>query len=327
MLTELKTFLAVVRYGTFDRAGCAVGLTQSAVSAQVRRLEDYLGAPVFDRVGRKAELNAFGQQTATRAEDLIADMEQLRYGTPRNSPRNVVHIAAISTQSVWLVRALAAFQRVQPDIHLRIIPGASHVLAGQVDAGEIDLAVIIRPPYQLQPELQWHSLGLEPYFVLVPASYPGNDGIEAIRTQPFIRYDRYSYGGRIVDQFLRAHGLRPVAVLETDDISGLVEAVAQGMGVTITPAIEPDLPLPSSVRAISLEQYAVHREIGVVVRERPLLADLIQQLLGYLAEHAAKSYAATWRYLADVGSAESERAQRSRGFPSVDDEGGKGNQP
>lgn len=60
MLRELKTFIAVTRHGTFAAAGMHIGLTQSAVSAQIRQLEQALGVPLFDRTGRQATLNAAG---------------------------------------------------------------------------------------------------------------------------------------------------------------------------------------------------------------------------------------------------------------------------
>jgi DNA-binding transcriptional LysR family regulator len=61
MLRELKTFVTVARLGTFAAAGQQVGLTQSAVSAQIRVLEQHLGVRLFDRSGRAAVLNAAGR--------------------------------------------------------------------------------------------------------------------------------------------------------------------------------------------------------------------------------------------------------------------------
>jgi DNA-binding transcriptional LysR family regulator len=62
MLRELKTFLAVAQHGTFAAAGLHIGLTQSAVSAQIRNLEQALGVRLFDRTGRQAILNPAGQR-------------------------------------------------------------------------------------------------------------------------------------------------------------------------------------------------------------------------------------------------------------------------
>ena len=72
MIKELKTFLAVVRFGTFAAAGARTGLTQSAVSAQIQRLEEELGAPLFDRTGRSARLNPAGEEAVAMAQQVPA---------------------------------------------------------------------------------------------------------------------------------------------------------------------------------------------------------------------------------------------------------------
>ena len=71
MLRELKTFIAVARHGTFAGAGERIGLTQSAVSAQIQRLEESLGFQLFDRTGRSATLNAAGRDTLALAEHIV----------------------------------------------------------------------------------------------------------------------------------------------------------------------------------------------------------------------------------------------------------------
>ncbi|HWT19605.1 MAG TPA: LysR family transcriptional regulator, partial [Variovorax sp.] len=72
MINELRTFIAVCRHGTFAAAGERIGLTQSAVSSQVKRLEEALGFALFERTGRSATLNAAGQTTLARAEEICA---------------------------------------------------------------------------------------------------------------------------------------------------------------------------------------------------------------------------------------------------------------
>jgi len=86
VLRELKTFLAVVRWGTFAAAGSRIGLTQSAVSAQMQRLEEALGAPLFTRTGRSATLNEAGEE---------ADMIDAFSGT---LPREIVMLTQARRQ-------------------------------------------------------------------------------------------------------------------------------------------------------------------------------------------------------------------------------------
>ena len=77
MIKEFKTFIAVARDGTFTGAGAQLGLTQSAVSAQIKRLEDYLGVALFDRGARAAVLNAHGREMLPQAEELVAMAEPI----------------------------------------------------------------------------------------------------------------------------------------------------------------------------------------------------------------------------------------------------------
>lgn len=72
MILELRTFIAVARHGTFAAAGERIGLTQSAVSSQIKRLEESLGFALFDRTGRSATLNTAGGETLARAEEIVA---------------------------------------------------------------------------------------------------------------------------------------------------------------------------------------------------------------------------------------------------------------
>ncbi|MBK5203968.1 MAG: LysR family transcriptional regulator [Polaromonas sp.] len=297
MITRLRTFLAVVRYGSFERAGEAIGLTQGAVSAQIQKLEQELGALLFDRTGRRAVLNIFGRQTAIQAEDIVAVTDHLKNSSKIRQTHETLTIASISTQSVWSMHALAAFRKAVPGIKIRIIPGTSHQLANQVDSGEIDMAIIIRPPYFLPSELRWHSLAREPFVMLVPKSYAGTDWHEALCTLPFLRYDRSSFGGRIVGQFLAAQNITVEQIIESDDLDGLIEAVAQDMGVTIVPAIEANLPFPDSVRIIPLDKLALHREVGVVERVTSFQSEEAALLIRFMVDHAAKSSIATRHYI------------------------------
>src|SRR6202008_2836076 len=77
MLRELKTFVAVAHHGTFAAAGMHIGLTQSAVSAQIRNLEQALGIRLFDRTGRQALLNAAGQRALPMAREMLENFRRM----------------------------------------------------------------------------------------------------------------------------------------------------------------------------------------------------------------------------------------------------------
>lgn len=284
MIRELKTLVAVAREGTFAAAGQKIGLTQAAVSAQMQRLQEELGFALFDRIGRSARLNSMGHQTLAQAQELIRLYEGLGSRSAGASITSRVSIGAIaSVQRSLLPDALARFHKQCREGRTRVIPGLSMDLINQVDAGEIDMAAIIRPPFALQSDLRWTTLAHEPFRLLVPRQVKGNDWAELLSGQPFVRYDRASFGGRQVDRFLRAAHIGVQEVCEVDELDAIVRLVAAGVGVALVPQTATYRRWPAAVRAIDLGHHTFHRDIGLVhraVRSLSEPARLLAKLVG-----------------------------------------------
>nr|WP_100548767.1 MULTISPECIES: LysR family transcriptional regulator [unclassified Pseudomonas] len=265
MIIELRTLIAVARYGTFSAAGERIGLTQAAVSGHMRRLEESLGFALFDRTGRSATLNAAGLRTLARAEALVAGFDALGEPTQDEEWAKPLEIGAIaSVHATILTRALVPFRQRFANCRVNLSPGVSLQLMDRVEAGELDLAILIRPAFEPPRELEWTPLACENYVLLVASDVAGDDWLSVIREQPFIRYSRSSFGGRQVERFLRDHSLTLLEWIEVDDIQAMLSMVESGLGVAVVPLTETILPLPVSVRAIALGPTAIHREIGAL---------------------------------------------------------------
>jgi DNA-binding transcriptional LysR family regulator len=279
MIKELKTLIAVAREGTFAAAGNKIGLTQAAVSAQIQRLEAELGFELFDRKGRSAHLNKMGQQILLQAQELLRLYDSLGSTTVGLPPSVLVNIGAIaSVQRSYLPDALAKFHQHCPQCRSRVVPGLSMELVNMVDAGEIDMAVIIRPPFSLQSDLRWTTLALEPYRLIVPRDVPGDDWTQLLCSQPFIRYDRSSFGGRQVDRFLRQMHFNLHEVCELDELEAIIKLVENGVGVALVPQTAPDFAWPDGVRVLDLGQHTFHRDIGLVHRSRQTFTEPVRML-------------------------------------------------
>jgi len=279
MIKELKTLIAVAREGTFAAAGNKIGLTQAAVSAQIQRLEAELGFELFDRKGRSAHLNKMGQQILLQAQELLRLYDSLGSTTVGLPPSVLVNIGAIaSVQRSYLPDALAKFHQHCPQCRSRVVPGLSMELVNLVDAGEIDMAVIIRPPFSLQSDLRWTTLALEPYRLIVPRDVPGDDWTQLLCSQPFIRYDRSSFGGRQVDRFLRQMHFNLHEVCELDELEAIIKLVENGVGVALVPQTAPDFAWPDGVRVLDLGQHTFHRDIGLVHRSRQTFTEPVRML-------------------------------------------------
>ncbi|MGE8573600.1 MAG: LysR substrate-binding domain-containing protein, partial [Burkholderia contaminans] len=195
-----------------------------------------------------------------------------------------------SVQSALLPAALADFHRRHPACRTRVIPGLSIELVNRVDAGEIDMAAIIRPPFSLQSDLHWTTLVQEPFRLIVPRSVKGKDWAGLLAREPFVRYDRASFGGRQVDRFLRKMHIAVRDTCELDELDAIVKLVENGVGIAIVPQTAVYRRWPAGVRAIDLEHHTFHRDIGLVHRARRTMSEPAQ-MLAQLIEAAARQSA------------------------------------
>jgi DNA-binding transcriptional LysR family regulator len=264
LLTEFRTFVAVARDGTFTGAGQRLGLTQSAVSAQIRRLEEFLGVTLFDRTARSAALNATGREILAQTQEVLGLVDRMVTHAGGHITGSLRVAAIASVQQDLLVKALHAFRADFPDVSVRIVPGVSLALLGQVDAAEVDLAVLIRPPFNLPPELTWQPLLAEPMVLAVPASLPALSWRDALASQPFIRYERASFGGRLVDAFLRRHRIAVHEAVELDEIDAIANLVRAQLGVALMPHTR--YLDTAGLRLLGLGAAGFEREIGIVIR-------------------------------------------------------------
>lgn len=292
MIRELKTFVCVARRGTFAAAGREVGLTQSAVSAQIKNLEDSLGVALFDRTGRAATLNAAGQRAVALADEILQLFGRMGSPDSANDFRGALRIGAISTaQTGILPQALVLLRSKAPFIEASLVPGVSLNLLSQVDAGELDLAIMIKPPFSLPKELHAEVIAKEPFVLIMPANIQGDDPQQILSDNPFIRYDQRSFGGRRVTQFLRERKLEVQQTLELDELDAIVKMVRAGLGVSLVPMAGLWLEHAEDVRIIDLGEMTFFREIVLVSkylqRDTPLL-DLFRRCVIDALEHPAR---------------------------------------
>ena len=267
MLRELKTFIAVARYGTFAAAGMHIGLTQSAVSAQIRNLEQALGIRLFDRTGRQALLNAAGLRALPMARDMLDTFSRMAISDDVSEYRGELKIGAVATaQTGLLPRALLRLRQQAPQLEPKLVPGVSLNLLSQVDTGEVDLAILIKPPFELPKELSAQVIRREPFVLIVPLDLPGDDPLQLLTDHPHVRYDRNSFGGRLVTRFLREQRIDVQSALELDELEAIVKMVECGLGVSLLPRAGLWLEYGANVRVIPLGELTFYREMVLLQR-------------------------------------------------------------
>ncbi len=270
-LRFLRTFLAVAHHGTFAEAAEQVALTQAAVSFQMRALEAELGRELFDRSGRLALLNAAGRDLVPEVKQLLEQYERLK--TPRHLPDMLagsVSIGTIVSCMGTLSKIVTRMKQEHPGLDIRLISGKASELAGRVEAGELDAALVVEAGRK-KASTRWTPLYEEPLVVLAhPCAIGTPDPCQVLRANPFLRFDRSQRTGLQIDRVLRRLDVSVSEFMELNAIETLVELVRQEAGVTLLPLLNGSnwltshdllvLPLPGepSARTIGMLERRDH---------------------------------------------------------------------
>ncbi len=140
---QLKTFLAIADTGNFTRAAEEVNKTQSAVSMQMKRLEETLGRPIFARDGRGSRITSDGERLVDYARKLVAlNDEAVAAFTKPNLTGTVRFGTPDDYADLFLPEILARFGRSHPVVNVDVECHQSHALATRIRGSELDLAVV-----------------------------------------------------------------------------------------------------------------------------------------------------------------------------------------
>jgi len=291
-LRVLRTLVAIVDHGGFAAAGNAIGLTQSAVSLQVKALEEELGESLFDRGKRPPRLNRRGAAVVERAREIVRLAGELSGAGDADTLRGVLDLGAIPTVlSGLLPEALATMQARYPDIMIRLTSGLSAELAPRVTNAELDVALLSEPPHVARG-LAWRPFIREPLVVIAPGGARGTSDRELLEAHTFIRFQRFAWAGQLIDANLKERGIRVRQGMEVDTLEGVELLVAHGLGVSIVPRRRVARPFPPDVVSVPFGQPPVERVLGLLtqaVNPKLHLVDALYEILRDLAHAGDKT--------------------------------------
>jgi DNA-binding transcriptional LysR family regulator len=142
-LDQLRTFVAIAESGSFTRAADAVSKTQSAVSMQMRRLEERIGKPIFARDGRTAKLTNDGERLLGYARRMVRLSDETLSAFDETGLSGSVRLGTIDDYADrFLPEILARFARSNPRVEVSVVCEPSLVLKEMAQRGEVDLAIV-----------------------------------------------------------------------------------------------------------------------------------------------------------------------------------------
>ncbi|WP_151745521.1 LysR family transcriptional regulator [Acinetobacter calcoaceticus] len=287
MFHELKTLIAIKKYGSFSATGHNVGLTQAAVSAQIKSLESYLGIKLFERNGKTVQFNSEGLRVLALAEQVFELVEKMKQPECMADFTGEIRIGAIaSIQSNILPEILEELFKYFPKAKIKLIPGVSFNLFHQLGKNEIDLAIIIKPNFEVSDDYCHYTLKKEPILLITPIDIHEKHPVEILKNNPFIRYDYSSFGGKVVANYLNRNQIKTNDIIEVDEIEAIIRMVEKNLGVALIPDIGMNKLKEKNINIIDLKQPDLYREI-IIIHKKNTENSIISSIVSKIVEGVA----------------------------------------
>jgi DNA-binding transcriptional LysR family regulator len=230
----LESFVAVVDDGSIAEAARRLSLTPAAVAKRIHALEHQIGARLIARSGRVVRPTEAGVAILDRARSFLAEARDLKLVATNGKPSGEFRLGALTTAvSDLLPDLMIAWTQKYPQVELRMMRATSADLYHRVLDGNLDAAIMAEPPFAIPKACDWRFLREEPLIVLAPASTSVRDPHLILRTQPFIRNERTTWAGRLIDGYLRQVDIQPHERFELSGIDLIAVLVDRGLGVSL----------------------------------------------------------------------------------------------
>lgn len=234
----LSSLIAVIEQGSIADAARRLGITAAAVSQRIQVLERELNTTLLSRVGHTAKPTEAASAMLTRARRIVREVELLSADIDENGLSGQIRIGAISTVLTGILpAALLSLHQSAPDVTPVIVPGTSSSLYDALVKEELDVAIVVMPPFDIAKRYKIIPLINEELILL--SDKPLTCSVhEALNTQPYISYDQHSWGGRLGQKYIDDNKLQPRLLLELDAIETISLLVKEGMGISLLPRWE-----------------------------------------------------------------------------------------
>jgi DNA-binding transcriptional LysR family regulator len=240
-LRQLEQFLAVVEAGSFTGAAARLYMAQSSLSASIHGLERELGAELFARGRRGAELTDAGHALLGPARAAIGDTERARDAVAEVNGlvRGTVWVATVPVpRRVDVVETIRLFQDRYPDVRVHVLHDGARDLVGLVAEGQVDLA-ITPLTHRTSPALHFEPLLSTPLVVVCPKDHRLGGvrdlDVRELLGEPIIDFPRGWWIRELFDRMLGERHQRREVRLEVNEWWGVLAMVQRGVGISYGP--------------------------------------------------------------------------------------------
>jgi DNA-binding transcriptional LysR family regulator len=236
-LRQLQIFEAVARHLSYTRAAEDLHLTQPAVFAQIKQLEEVIGLPLLERIGKQLHLTAVGREVLATSRETLEALERLemRLADMQGLKRGRLRVAIVTTAKYLIPRLLGEFCVKYPGIEASLIVTNREKLLARIAANEDDLAILGTPPEGM--EVVATPIADNPLVVLARHDHPlvGKKKIPPARVaaEPFILREKGSGTRLATERYFADLGFTLKVRMELGSNEAIKQVIAGGLGISV----------------------------------------------------------------------------------------------
>ncbi len=296
-LRQLRVFGAVARHLSFSRAAEELYLTQPAVSMQIKQLEDNIGLPLFEQLGKKIYLTDAGRELSQYSRSIAQQLKEMEevLDQLKGLERGRLLVSVVSTAKYFVPGLLARFQKMHPKVAASIyVANREHVLKHLAD-NEVDLAILGRPPQGM--DLQAEPIMENPLVCVAAPDHPlakqKRISLSRLAQESFLVREAGSGTRNAMERFFSEHEIPLNRSMEMDTNEAIKAVVGAGLGLSVISLHTCELEVETGrLVVLNVEGFPIVRNWYLVHRTQKRLTAVAQSFREYLLSEAPKVVAA-----------------------------------
>lgn len=292
-LRQIEVFNAVARHQNYTRAAEELHLSQPAVSMQIRQLEENIGLPLFEQIGKQTFMTDAGREMyvyGRNVTDLLDEADEV-FESIKGIERGVLSISVATTASHFATRLLAAFSKQHSEITISLDITNREALRRQLDNNERDLVIMGQP--QEGMEVDAEAFMKNPLVMIAPADHPlvTEKSIPLVHfaTENFVVREQGSGTRSAIQRFFDQHGVGFNTGIEMSSNEAIKQAVEAGLGLGIVSIHTLELELETRrLQILDVEDFPIQRYWYILQRKGKRLSPVAKAFKSFVLEDAAK---------------------------------------
>lgn len=291
-LRQLQIFVVAARHLSYARAAEELHLTPPAVSMQLKQLEDNVGLPLFERLGRGVTLTGAGEMLVHHALRILGEIKDAEANLQGllGGETGQLSVGLVSTAKYFMPRLLAKFAQGNPGVDIQFTVGNRQVLLQKLQDNTIDLAVMGRIPSEIDAHAE--PLASHPYVMIAPTDHPLRTArrfeLHELRQETILLREEGSGSRRVAEEMFKNHLFTPARTISLGSNETIKQAVMAGMGVSLLSLHTLPLELKTGeIAVLDVVGTPIERTWYVVHMNSKRLLPAGQKFRSFLLDHTA----------------------------------------